>query len=261
MIAEPIDFTGSSTSTEGQPGPGTLRGQVWLTVQTWQAQQLIRGRNATAEKAAITGLVGFANRLQVIWQAARNGDPYADWWLIKVHETLDGARQLIKERQTKTDGLLDQMTAIEVGVASSSRPYRVPLRFANPYAYRGAGLIADYDTLVRSVLTGAHVGLFDRETTNGLLKPGARRIRGAFALPRDYRLLGIDREAVRNGTGKAARAVELMGVVPGEIMSGDLRAPLVPRNLQFPPGPAAHLGLTPISGSRSRRSEPKNQAG
>jgi hypothetical protein len=29
---------------------------------------------------------GFADRLRVIWQAARNDDPYADWWLIKVHE-------------------------------------------------------------------------------------------------------------------------------------------------------------------------------
>ena len=128
MIPEQFDSTQAPTSAEDQSGPGVLRGQVWLTIQTRQAQQLVRGRNGTPEKPAITGLVGFANQLRVIWQAARNDDPYADWWLIKVHETLDRTRQLIKKRQTEVDTALDQMTSMDVVVAESSRPYRVPLR-------------------------------------------------------------------------------------------------------------------------------------
>lgn len=51
--------------------PGSLYGQTWLTVQTYQAQQLIHGRNKSKDKPAIIGLVGFADRLRVIWQAAR----------------------------------------------------------------------------------------------------------------------------------------------------------------------------------------------
>ena len=38
-------------------GPGTLRGQVWLTVQTRQAQRLIRGRNGNVDKPAIICLL------------------------------------------------------------------------------------------------------------------------------------------------------------------------------------------------------------
>ena len=258
MIPEPIDATQASTSTEDQRSPGVLRGQVWLTIQTRQAQQLVRGRNGTAEKPAITGLVGFANQLRVIWQAARNDDPYADWWLIKVHETLDGARQLINKRQTEVDARLDQMTAMDVVVAESLRPYRVPLRFANPYAYRGARLIAEYDTLVRTVLTGMHIGLLDSETSDGLLKPCTRRMRGVFAQPQNYRSLGIDREAVHKGTGKAARAAESMGIVPDDVLRGERRAPLAPRPMQFPKGFAAHIGLTPIAESQSTPSETKN---
>jgi len=261
MAPDPTDSTQASTSTEDQCSPGVLRGQVWLTIQTRQAQQLVRGRDGTAEKPAITGLVGFANQLRVIWQAARNDDPYADWWLIKIHETLDSVRQLINQRQTELGAQLDQMTAMEVFVAESSRPYRVPLRFANPYAYRGAQLIAEYDTLVRTVLTGIHVGLFDRESTDGLLKLCTHKIRGAFALPQSYRCLGIDREAVQKGLGKAAQAVELMGVVPDDIMSGVHRAPLVPRNVQFPKGSADHIGLTPVSKPLSNPSETKNDDG
>lgn len=261
MIPEHTDSTQAPTSTEDQSGPGVLRGQVWLTIQTRQAQQLVRGRNGTSEKPAITGLVGFANQLRVIWQAARNDDPYADWWLIKVHETLDSTRQLVNKRQTEVDALLDQMTSMEVVVAESSRPYRVPLRFANPYAYRGARLIAEYDTLVCTVLTGTHIGLFDRETSDGFLKLCTRKIRGAFALPQNYRFLRLDREAIRKGTGKAAQAAELMGVVPDDVMSGEYRAPLVPRNVQFPKGSADHIGLVPISNSESLPSETRNDDG
>ena len=261
MIPEQFDSTQASTSTEDQRSPGVLRGQVWLTIQTRQAQQLVRGRNGTAEKPAITGLVGFANQLRVIWQAARNDDPYADWWLIKVHETLDSARQLINKRQTEVDARLDQMTAMDVVVAESLRPYRVPLRFANPYAYRGARLIAAYDTLVRTVLTGTHIGLFDRDTADGFLKLCTRKIRGAFALPRDYRFLGLDRETVRKGTGQAAQAAERMGIVPDAVMSGERRAPLVPRHVQFPTGYADHIGLTPIAKSQSTLLETKNDDG
>jgi hypothetical protein len=55
--------------------PGALHGQIWLTVQTNQAQQLIHGRAGTPDKPAIIGLIGFADRLRVIWQAARHDDP------------------------------------------------------------------------------------------------------------------------------------------------------------------------------------------
>jgi integrating conjugative element protein (TIGR03761 family) len=259
MAPEQFGSTQAPTATEDQSGPGVLRGEVWLTIQTWQAQMLVRGRNGTAQKPAITGLVGFATHLRVIWQAARNDDPYAHWWLIKIHETLDSTRRLINKQQTELDALLDQMTALDVVVAQSSQPYRVPLRFANPYAYRGARLIAAYDTLVCTVLTGAHIGLFDRDTSEGRLNPCAHKIRGAFALPQDYRFLGIDREAVLKGTGKAVQAAELMGAVPDDIMRGERHAPLVPRNVQFPTGPTDHIGLTPIL--ESTPSDAKNDDG
>ena len=258
MIPEQFDSPQVPIPAAEHSGPGVLRGQVWLTIQTWQAQKLVRGRKGTAEKAAITGLVGFANQLRAIWQAARDDDPYADWWLIKVHQALEGAVQLVTQRQSEVDVLLAQMRSMEVAVAESTRPYRVPLRFANPYAYRGARLIAAYDTLVRTVLTAMHIGLFDRETSDGFLNPCTRKIRGVFALPQDYRFLGIDREVIRNGTGKATQAVELMGVVPEGVMSGQLRAPLVPRSVPFTKDSKLHIGLTPVSHPKPSPPEMKN---
>ena len=51
--------------------PGVLRGGATLTLQTRQAQRLVKGRGYTAEKPAITGLIGFANLLRSIWHGAR----------------------------------------------------------------------------------------------------------------------------------------------------------------------------------------------
>ena len=62
-----------------------------LTLETRQAQRMVKGRPGTADKPAIMGLIGFANRLRVIWHGARADDPYADWWLVKVHDALDVA--------------------------------------------------------------------------------------------------------------------------------------------------------------------------
>ncbi|MCB1764281.1 MAG: DUF1845 family protein, partial [Gammaproteobacteria bacterium] len=66
--------------------PGVLRGAVWLRLQTRQAERLIHGRSGNEGKPAIIGLAGFADRLKPIWQAAQDDDPYADWWLIRIHE-------------------------------------------------------------------------------------------------------------------------------------------------------------------------------
>lgn len=227
-------------------GPGALRGQVWLTVQTRQAQRLIRGRNGNADKPAIIGLVGFADRLRVIWQAARNDDPYADWWLVKVDEALERARDLVQKEQAVLDAQLEQLTALEVAVAESMKPFRIALQFANPYAYRGAQLIAEYDKFVRTLLTGHHVGLLSGVAMEGLLNACARKIRGAFAVPQGYHFLNVDRAALQQGTANASRARQVMGEVPGDVMNGAHQAPLTPRKVRFPDEAAKHLRLRPV---------------
>ena len=69
----------STAENQNESVPGALQGEVWLTIQTYQAQSLIRGRRAVDGKPAIMGLIGFADRLKSLWQAVRFDDPYADW--------------------------------------------------------------------------------------------------------------------------------------------------------------------------------------
>jgi integrating conjugative element protein (TIGR03761 family) len=248
--------------------PGALHGQVWLTIQTNQAQQLIHGRAGThgipgtRDKPTIIGLVGFANRLRVIWQAARSDDPYADWWLIKVHEAIEVARSYLDHQQADLVKQLEQMPAMEVNVAVSQHPYRVQLQFASPYAYRGAQLLAEFDRLVCTALTARHIGLMDGKAYVHVQQTCARKLRALFMMPQSYRFLKLDRESVCKATGRSHKARQIMGEVPDDILSGERQAPLMPRKVNFPSEFAGHVKLRPESSdSDTHLSEDKNNDG
>ena len=213
--------------------PGALHGQVWLTLQTHQAQQLIHGREATSGKPAIIGLIGFADRLRVIWLAARRDDPYADWWLIKVHEAIAAARSFIRDRLAALERQLAQMPAMEVSVAASRRPHRVQLQFAIPYAYQGAQLLAEYDRVVCMALTARHIGLLDGVSCKQVQQACARKLRALFLIPQGYRLLKIDRNTIHLNTGRSSEARQLMGAVPEDILSGERQVPFSPRKVSL----------------------------
>jgi integrating conjugative element protein (TIGR03761 family) len=234
------------SNSNGSDNLGPLRGQVWLTLQTRQARQLVRGRNGTPEKPAIVGLAAFADRLRVIWQAARNDDPYADWWLIKVHEAIEDRASLLQRLQRELDKELVQMESIEVAVAASERPYRMPLQFANPYAYQAARLVSKYDALVCTALTACHIGQLDSISCNEVIKLGARRIRALFLIPQGYRFLHIDRACIQKGSGECGQAAQLMSRVPDDVLSGERRAPIVPGRRRLSSGFSKNIGLHPM---------------
>jgi len=167
--------------------PGTLRGEASLHIQTRQAQRLVYGRRQSRDQAGIIGLVRFGMLMKRIWNAAALDDPYADWFLIRVHEALDAGRTTLRAPRDQVDALLAGVDGVEITVAHSLKPVRVPLRFANPYGYMGAYLIADYDELVCAVLTARHVGLLPRDTAEQMLHRGGRAIRRALLIPTQWK--------------------------------------------------------------------------
>jgi hypothetical protein len=57
----PLSIDPSTAAQSERPEqPGGLHGQVWLSVQTLQAQRLIHGRQATSGKPTIVGLIPLA---------------------------------------------------------------------------------------------------------------------------------------------------------------------------------------------------------
>ena len=191
--------------------PGVLRGNATLTVHTRQAQRLVRGRAARADKPAIIGLIGFATVLRNLWHGARADDPYADWWLLRVHEALNGAQAQMTAARTALG--LEDPSPITLGPATSVKPVRIPLAFSNAYAFRGAWLLATYDALVCAVLTARHVGVLTREEAEWALHQAGRCARRAFSSPFGYSLMGVTRRDVEQCTVRAQQAQALMGAL------------------------------------------------
>lgn len=216
-----------ATTTDGVPGP--LRHKVSLTTQSRYARLLVLGRSATANTPAIMGLLAFADQLRIIWNASRADDPWADWWLIKIDDAIDLVQHRLETIATKIRRYLQAQPALEIDIATSERPYRIKLRFINPYAYRGAQLVAEFDAAVRTILTARHVGLFSEEQSYRQIESCSAVLRSLFAIPQNYRVLRIDRAAVKAGAPAAISAAEIMGQVPSAILLGEQRPRLAPR--------------------------------
>ncbi|MFT0140863.1 PFL_4669 family integrating conjugative element protein [Alcanivoracaceae bacterium MT1] len=220
-----------SPASGGTPiEPGRLTNSVRMTIQTRVAQRLIHGRRADPASGtpAIVGLYRYAAMTRQLWTAAGNDDPYADWWLLRVEQETDAVREQIQRLRQHIDRFLEGAPAMDIALAHSLEPAVVELTFGTPYAYQGAYLLADLDELVLAIMTGRFVGLLDRETFERHLEESGRGVRRLFATIQGYRHLAVTRDDVRQATQKGQRAIELMGELPGEILSGELRAAHAP---------------------------------
>lgn len=222
-----VDYTTAAAK------PGTLRGEASLEIQTRQAQRLVYGRQRTDEKEQIIGLVRFGLNMKRIWSSATRDDPYADWTLLQVEAALTNARETVAQIQTETETRLSSAASgINIQVAHSLEPVRVPLQFSNAYGYMGAYLIADFDQLVCTMLTARHVGLVSREESAKKLHQAARMVRHAFFLSALWRFSLVNRDDIRANNPKAVKAKEMMsamGELPGKVLSGESRAHISPQ--------------------------------
>ncbi len=237
--------------------PGALRSEVWLNLQTRHAQQVFMGRKASAEKPYIVGLTRFGAILSQLQVCVLADDPYADWWLLKVEEALEQAAEEIKALRERVEERLRQTPGMEVKIAETLQAVRVPLQFRNPYAYSAARVLADFDTLVRGVLTARHIGLMDRREAERCMLMGARALRRAMGTALGYKYEGVKREDLHEGNAKAQKARERMGDVPPEILDGRRRARHAPERRPIAKPPAGTAGFIRSGAFFDTRGAPK----
>lgn len=242
-----------SSAESSAPGSvGRLQGEAWLEIHTHQAQRLIRGRNRKADKPAITGLLGFASQLNIIWQAASEDDPYAHWWLIKIEEAMSEVQGYLATQLDEMDDMCAETARFQWSVSYSQRPHTVLLQFATPYAYRAAQLLGEFDCLVCQCLTLKHVGAAEPGQLNTVIEAAAHQVRRVFSLPQGFKLFAIDRAAVRQHTQRAEQALAHFGELPADIFTGERTATFAPvRSLIEPQlvGPNALVEASPTATS------------
>ena len=230
-----IDPVSAQTpDNSAQQKPGVLQGKVSLSLQTARAQQFVHGRRKTPDKPAIWGLLTFAEKIKTLWLASSQDDPFADWWLMKTDELLKDGKHCIQDSAKALNELLDTQCVLQVDTAQSVSPLRIALRFSNPYPFRAAHLLAEYDQLMCLWMTVQHVGVLVDEVLEERLRASAKKLRAVYASPQGYQQLGVSRAmySVEKGIADTARA--LMGDVPADILS-EVRTPnLRPKKCSVP---------------------------
>src|SRR5699024_651104 len=174
--------------------PGRLRNWVEMTIQTRQAQRLVQGRRGDEGKPPIIGLYRYGAMTRMIWSGAAKDDPYADWWLLQLEQTLTDAKDEIAHMRQLIEHDIARIAAMKVGLAQSLEPTRIEPTCSTPYGYMGVWVLADMDELVLAALTARHVGLHTRDASERMLHDAGRAVRRAFAAAQGYRFVAVARK-------------------------------------------------------------------
>jgi integrating conjugative element protein (TIGR03761 family) len=233
LIDEPGEETkGDTEKTQTKRGyfeePGGLRNTTRMEIQTRQAQKLVTGRRRGKDVNPIIGLMDFGRRMKLLWLSAQADDPYADWHLLQVEDSIQHARELIKEKKVWLDDVLNAMEGIEIEIAQSLRPINISIYFQNPFGYMGAYLVKEYDSLACSVFTARHLGLIDRAASERIIDTTGKAIRRTFTLVTLWKFTGVTREDVKQENQNGKRALETHGECPADVISKKRRAKTAP---------------------------------
>lgn len=201
-------------------GPGALRGDASLTLNTRHALNLFKGRARTEEGAPmIPGVYHFANYLEKIGIHATAGDPYADWAIIRIETLLDECQEKLSAWRAEMTAKLQSAPGLEIEVAQSEEPHVVSLKMYSPYAYGAVRLIGQYDALIAVMLTGQYTGMFGSDFVDEKIKSGRADVRHIFHQARDFRFSGVTREDIEQKNARALEAIEARGAVPARILA------------------------------------------
>lgn len=208
---------------------GRLQASSTLQLETLQSQLLFNGRREKEKKDRIIGLRGFGSLLTAIWHGAEKDCPWSWQKLLQVQETLKRQKVAIEELTQVAEKSLGTAPGLSHAEAHSIEPLIVEIRFSTPYSYIGAGLLSEYDRLVRLSMQAQHVGRLTDKEAFRLINKGGRAVRGAFESAFGYKFSGITTKDLLQRNAKAKEAVSERGVVPEEIVRGLKRPDFTPK--------------------------------
>lgn len=128
-----------------------------LNIRSTHAEQIIAGRESASvgpEKRPykILGLEAFDQVVSMIFNAARNDDPYADWCLLNLEQHTEKTEQLLNESLNAANKLIEKKLSglsSKISFKPSSLPSRnIDVNLNTPFGYQLAYLILSFDELV-----------------------------------------------------------------------------------------------------------------
>ncbi len=218
------------TPIDDKQRPGKLRADHMLTIETRIAQQMYNGRSRSKNKEYITGFNRFGGLMSKLYLRASMEDPYFDYWLIEIEELIDNTLMALKAENKKLDELLHSHSKLQLSVPESVNPIKVRLGFRNPYGFRAAEVLMEFDELCKRLNAARHTARITTEQFHRIRQESSKLIRRLFEQPKKYPEKGmiISREEYRQKTRKALEAIKQFGELPDDVISGQRRASYAP---------------------------------
>jgi len=213
----------------------SIRAERELILHTELANRMFDGRHGRArcdrnsrDKCRIVGLRLFASRARTIWHDARDGNPFAHWWLIQIERILSEAGKELRVTTEEYERLLKTQSFLEIRKLGASKPHHRRVSFHSPLAYDAARLIVQLDQLLLLLIECTRQNLIGVKEKITIGRAAARCILQVFNLGLRYKHYDISFKDIALPTAWVPRAVEEMGPIPPEVINGSLRAQCAP---------------------------------
>lgn len=220
----------------------TQKKQVKIVLQTRLAKKLYRGGWNGA-----VGLPKFAGLVKRIWEASSQNDPYADLFLLRIYDRVDSTRKELQKLETKYRKLLKSKEGLEVEAFDDEQPLRIPLYFSTPYAFMCSYVLADFDRLIRVLVTVLHLGLAPDKDTLAQISRANELVRNLQGMPLQWHKTGVTRKDIAENTPLAEKAKSLMGEINSQILDGSVTPPNAPKKLSI----QSSVSTTQIKGGKA----------
>jgi len=215
---------------------GSLRSDVTITLHTYHAFRIWNGVRRSAEQeedVRFRGIPGMQNYFAItnlIKLASGRDDPFADWWMIRLEERIEAARQRMDKFSVELDAVMERVPAqISISDNLNQKPVSLPLYVGSHLGFHGVYLLTAYDQLVRKVLLANHTGLLGRLDTESYFDLGAHELRSLIELAVRFRNTGASRDDMAANNARAREAIEKLGLPPEDILQGIRRSEFAPR--------------------------------
>ena len=224
----------SRRTSPRNPHPGALRGVTTITLETVPGADLYYGlnenkgsRRSGGRVRRIMGLKRFNDLLTRIWENAPT-DPWAFWYLVRIEAAIDKSQARVESLLKAYGNRLNEWK-ITCRQSSSREPLKIEVKFTAPLGYRAANLVVTADGAIRQILHAHHVGMIEDSQAQEELHAVGRSVRAAFETATHYHDFKVNYQALKKRDPRALQAIEKMGEVPPEILSGKQRPRQVPK--------------------------------
>ncbi|AKS64741.1 conjugal transfer protein [Aggregatibacter aphrophilus NJ8700] len=216
---------------------GPLRSEITFTLHTqyatrlWNGRDLVKNDNGDVIISSILSIPSALSLLSQIQQDAEQDDPYADDYLLRFEQKVMRYRQEMQEMTWRMVNHYSEKIPenFQIERCANITPIQYPIFVNTQLGYQLLYLLADFDSLARTVMTASHIAILTKADASDWLDAGAKLLRKCFGVIENYKHAGITRKDAAENNARYQAAVKRMKyTLPPEILSGTVRANYAP---------------------------------